>query len=85
METKGDIYMFAFFIYIMDVSFYYGYLNWPIIFFSSFYDVGYEKLTTIYNHCVENKLNSTRMKCGFDIYLLRYIKLIKGFLCVQAR
>jgi hypothetical protein len=47
------------------------------VFFSSFYNVGYEKLTTIYNHHIENTLNTTSIKCGFDIFLL----FIIGNLC----
>jgi hypothetical protein len=40
------------------------------MFFSSFYNVGYEKLTTIYNHHIENTLNSTSIKCGFDTFFI---------------
>jgi hypothetical protein len=58
-----------------------GIYNWPIIFFSSFYNVGYEKLTTIYNHHIENTLNSTSIKCGFDIFLLSYLLFIIANLC----
>jgi hypothetical protein len=51
------------------------------IFFSSFYNVGYEKLTTIYNHHIENTLNSTSIKCGFDIFLLSNLLFIITNLC----
>jgi hypothetical protein len=52
------------------------------VFFSSFYNyVGYEKLTTIYNHHIENTLNSTSIRCGFDIFLLSYLLFIIENLC----
>jgi hypothetical protein len=52
------------------------------VFFSSFYNyVGYEKLTTIYNHHIENTLNSTSIRCGFDIFLLSYLLFIIANLC----
>jgi hypothetical protein len=52
-----------------------------MFFFSSFYNVGYEKLTTIYNHHIENTLNSTSIRCGFDIFLLSYLLFIIANLC----
>jgi hypothetical protein len=52
------------------------------VFFSSFYnDVGYEKLTTIYNHHIENALSSTSIRRGFDIFLLSYLLFIITNLC----
>jgi hypothetical protein len=51
------------------------------MFFSSFYNVGYENLTTIYNHHIENTLNGTNIKCGFDIFLLSYLLFIIANLC----
>jgi hypothetical protein len=52
------------------------------VFFSSCYNyVGYEKLTTIYNHHIENTLNSTNIRCGFDIVLLSYLLFIVTNLC----
>jgi hypothetical protein len=52
-----------------------------LCFFSSFYNVGYKKLTTIYNRRIENTLNSTNLKCGFDIFLLSYLLFIITNLC----
>jgi hypothetical protein len=53
---------------------------------SSFYNfVGYEKLTTIYNHHIENTLNSTSIICGFDILLLSYLLFfIKNSCCMVS-
>jgi hypothetical protein len=62
-----------------------GIYNWPIIFFySSFCNVGYEKLRTIYNHHIENTLNNTSIKCGFDIFLLSYLLFIIKNLCCNV-
>jgi hypothetical protein len=52
-----------------------------MFFSSSFYNVGYEKLTTIYKHHIENTLNSTSIRCGFDIFLLSYLLFIIENLC----
>jgi hypothetical protein len=52
------------------------------VFFSSFYNfVGYEKLKIIYNHHIENTLNSTSIRCGFDIFLLSCLLFIIENLC----
>jgi hypothetical protein len=40
------------------------------------YNVGDEKLTTIYKHHFENTLNSTSIRCGFDIFLLSCLLFI---------
>jgi hypothetical protein len=52
-------------------------------FFPSFYNyVGYENLTTIYNHHIENILNScTNIRLGFDIFSLSYLLFIIANLC----
>jgi hypothetical protein len=51
-------------------------------FFPSFYNyVGYEKLTTIYKHHIENTLNSTSIRCSFDIFLLSYLLFIIAIFC----
>jgi hypothetical protein len=52
-------------------------------FFPSFYNyVGYEKLTTIYNHHIENTLNRrTSIRFGFDIFSLSYLLFIIANLC----
>jgi hypothetical protein len=66
--------------YIVDVSFYYGYLGWTL-FFSICNYVAYENLTTISNHHIENALNTTRIRCGLDIFLLSYLLFIIENLC----
>jgi hypothetical protein len=51
--------------------------------FPSFYNyVGYEKLTSICNHHIENILNRhTSIRCGFDIFSLSYLLFIIANLC----
>jgi hypothetical protein len=46
------------------------------MFIYSFYNVRYENLTTIYNHHIENTLNSISIICGSDIFLLSYLFLL---------
>lgn len=43
-----------------------------LCFVSSFYSIGYGKLTALYNHHIENTLNSTNIKCGFYMFLFLY-------------
>jgi hypothetical protein len=52
-----------------------------MFFLCSFYNVGYENLTTIYNHHIENTLNNTSTRYGFDIFLLSYLLFIITNLC----
>jgi hypothetical protein len=49
-----------------------------MFFLPSFYNhVGYEKLTTIYNHHSENTLNRrTSIRCGFNIFSLSHLFFI---------
>jgi hypothetical protein len=51
--------------------------------FPSFYNyVGYEKLTIIYHHHIENTLNKrTCIRFGFDIFSLSYLLFIIENLC----
>jgi hypothetical protein len=58
-----------------------GIYNDQSCFFPSFYNVGYEKLTTIYKHHIENTLDRTSIRCGFDVFLLSYLLFIIANLC----
>jgi hypothetical protein len=53
------------------------------MFFFPFYNyVGYEKLTTIYNHHIENTLNiCTSITFRFDIFSLSYLLFTIANLC----
>jgi hypothetical protein len=43
--------------------------------------VGYEKLTTIYNHHIENTLNRrTSIRFGFDLFSLSYFFYYSKFM-----
>jgi ABC-type uncharacterized transport system permease subunit len=68
----------------VDVSFIMGIYNGKLcFFFPSFSNyVGYEKLTTIYNHHIKNTLNRrTSITFHFDIFLLSYLLFSIANLC----